>query len=223
MQKIELFSVTWSTDTAGPSPYDNMRTEIFFKGCDKAILGNPCLGCFNRRLWDPTAERTYTPKEIADQINRFAPNKYVTIGGGEPTDKLEALIELTGFLKEYGFHIMVYTWKDLEVMLMNHTNERQGFLRLLDNIDMLVDGIFDYKERLYKGNAGDGLLSSVGSGNQTIWDVRDYNTKGRKRLIGYKMRDLAGIYVKPSNNDLVYITHEAKEPLELIVRKEVVA
>lgn len=215
---IKLFTVTWSTDTAGPSPNENMRTEVFFKGCNKAITGNACLGCFNSPLWQDDAQYTYTPEAIASQIKEHAPSKYVTIGGGEPTDQLEGLIELTRLLKEDGFHIMVYTWKDLYSVLHNHTGEREGFLQLLQNIDMMVDGIFDPKERLYKMHEGDGLLSSVGSGNQTIWDVRDYRLSGHK-LSGYKMRDLAGLHLK-MNDDLVYITTEAKEPIKLTVSQK---
>jgi anaerobic ribonucleoside-triphosphate reductase activating protein len=221
MPNIKLFTVTWSTDTAGPSPHKNMRTEVFFKGCNKAITGNACLGCFNQPLWDDHAEFTHSPESIAAQISKHAPNKFVTIGGGEPTDQIEGLIELTRLLKEDGFHIMVYTWKDLHSVLHNHTGERNEFLRLLQNIDMLVDGIFDPKERLYQMNHGDGFLSSIGSGNQTIWDVRDYQKDGHD-LMGYKMRDLQGMYLK-MNNDLVYITTEAKEPIKLKVSQKGVA
>lgn len=220
MTSIKLFTVTWSTDTAGPSPHDNMRTELFFKGCNKAIIGNACRGCFNSPLWQDDAIYTYTPQEIASQITNHAPNKYVTIGGGEPTDQIEGLIELTKLLKEQNFHIMVYTWKDLYAALHNHTNQRNEFLQLLNNIDMLVDGIFDPKERLYKMNQGDGFLSSIGSGNQTIWDVRHYRETGN--MIGYKMRDLAGLYLK-QNDDLVYITNEKKSPLELHIKIEKIA
>ena len=221
MPNIKLFTVTWSTDTAGPSPHDNMRTEVFFKGCNKAITGNACRGCFNSPLWKGDAEFTYTPEEIASQIVKHAPNKYVTIGGGEPTDQLEGLVELTRLLKEHGFHIMVYSWKDLYTVLHNHTGERKGFLKLIQNIDMLVDGIFDPKERLYKMNQGDGFLSSIGSGNQTIWDIRDYRLNG-KEIIGYKMRDLQGLYIK-MNDDLVYITNERKDPLRIKITQKGVA
>lgn len=220
--QIKLFTVTWSTDTAGISPDHNNRTELFFKGCNKAIIGNPCLGCFNSPLWDDSAEYTHSAESIANQVSMYAPNKYVTIGGGEPTDQIEGLIELTKLLKEDGFHIMIYTWKDLYSVLHNHTGERAEFLRLMENIDMLVDGIFDSKERLYKMDAGDGFLSSIGSGNQTIWDIKNYRENSSGTLLGYKMRDLYALHLK-MNNDLIYITKEDKDPISLRVGARSVA
>lgn len=229
---IKLFNVTWSTDTAGVSPHNNMRTELFFKGCNKAISGNACRGCFNTKLWDNTAEYTYTPEEMANQIIKNAPNKYITIGGGEPTDQIDGLIELTKLLKKAGFHIMVYTWRSLEYTLskcdslllgekIKDANFMQKMKLLLDNIDMLVDGIYDEDKRLYDKDAGDGLLSSIGSGNQVVWDVRDYN-KEKGLVAGYRMEDLGGLYIK-SNNDLVYILKEDKNPILLLVNQEGVA
>ena len=50
MNKIKLFSVNWSTTTAGPSPDSNQRIEIFFFGCERATKGNPCKNCFNPKL-----------------------------------------------------------------------------------------------------------------------------------------------------------------------------
>ena len=217
MPNIKLFTVTWSTDTAGPSPDDNYRTEVFFKGCNKAITGNACLGCFNSPLWDDSADRTHDPVEMADHIAKHAPTKYITIGGGEPTDQLEGLIQLTRRLKEHGFHIMVYTWKNVRAVVNNHTNERDQFLELFTYIDMLVDGIYDPKKRLYRKDQGDGFMNSVGSGNQGIWDIRDYR-KQRDYLIGYRMEDLHGLHLKDSN-DLVYITNGHVMP-ELIKTRE---
>ncbi len=230
---IKLFSVTWATDTAGPSPDNNMRTELFLKGCKKAIDGNACKGCFNKDLWNGEAEFTYTPEQMATQIIKMAPNKYITIGGGEPTDQIDDLVELTFLLKKAQFHIMVYTWRDLESILKAYherpyeiPNEsfEEKMIRLLSHIDILVDGSYDENERLYNGKQGDGFLSSVGSGNQIIWDTRMHRTPYMpeyNQIEGYKMRDLAGLYINPDKT-LTYITKEKKEPIKVktIITKE---
>lgn len=222
MTKIKLFATTWSTDTAGVSPHGNMRTELFFKGCGRAMDGNPCKGCFNSPLWFNTDEdKAYTAQEIAAQIVKHAPYPYVTIGGGEPTDQMEGLVELTGLLKQAGFHIMVYSWKDLEDMLSDKTGERQGFINLLNNIDMLVDGEFKMEQRLYRPKAADGFFSSIGSANQTIWDVRTLHRDGTT-ISGYRMGDVNGMKLD-RNNDLVYKLTEQKPPRKLSVIKESVA
>lgn len=216
MTQLRLYAVTWSTNTAGVSPDNNMRTEVFFKGCSKATSGNACLGCFNRPLWDITKEdRMYEIEQVAQQIIDHAPNKYITIGGGEPTDQPDSLLLLAKLLKEAGFHIMVYTWKDLEYMLTDATGERQFFIDLLSTIDMLVDGIYDPRQRLYNQKAQDGFFSSVGSGNQTIYDARSYQ-KNHDSVKGFKMRDVIGMKLDESN-DLIYQLTETRTPQEVFI------
>lgn len=191
---ISLFNVTWSTNTAGPSPFNNKRTEVFFKGCKRAEEGNPCKGCFNNKLWNSEATIRHKPEEVASQINKFAPNKYVTIGGGEPTDQLNDLIILCKLLKAYNFHIMVYTWKSL----LKH----KLLWQLVPYIDILIDGEYDSSQRLYKEEAKDGFLSSIGSGNQVVWDLKRYNETGL--LTCARMENLKGLELD-TENKLIYI------------------
>lgn len=218
-----VFDIRWATDTAGPSPDNNMRTELFLLGCKKAQEGNPCKGCFNSVTWDISkAEHSRDPIEIADFIIKNAPNKYITIGGGEPTDQIDQLIPLCKRLKEHGFHIMMYTWRELKpildffldshVMVYHSTVDPKGFVfarkirELTRYLDIVVDGEFKQDECLYQQELGDGMLSSIGSGNQRIYDIKHYTETGE--LINYPMRELAGLYIKPGINDLVYITKE---------------
>lgn len=199
-----LRDCNWSVKTAGPSPYNNERTELFLLGCRKAIEGNPCKGCFNSSTWDNSkAQWSHNIELMAEHINNNAPNKYITIGGGEPTDQIDNLILLCKELKEkYGFHIMIYTWRSLKAMLKN---DSQGIhienldiktKELLKYIDIVVDGEFKQEERLWDGQKGDGLISSVGSGNQIIWDI--------KNSIGYEMKSLNGISIDKNTNNLIY-------------------
>lgn len=228
MNRLKLWSVTWETTTAGPSPFDNNRTEVFLFGCERAKLGNPCKGCFNSQLWDNSrAEKDYTAAEIAVQIIENAPNKYVTIGGGEPTDQMEGLIELCKALKLAGFHIMVYTWKSMRHIFegiyqqdmqttMRVAEEQRKFEELLSCIDMLVDGQFMFEERLYQADWTDGLFNSVGSGNQIVWDAGAFNaSKTGFVLEGHAMRDLDALHVK-ENGDLVYIVKDINKPAETV-------
>ena len=217
MKNIKLFNVTWATTTAGVSPDGNNRTEIFFKGCKKALQGNPCKGCFNPDMWDDTVEHDYSPQEVALRIKRFAPNRYITIGGGEPTDQFEPLIALVKDLKKQDFHIIVYTWKKLKTALSKNHKEKKLFEKLLKYIDILVDGPYDESQRLYKENQEDGFLNSVGSGNQVIWDIRDHIRTGNP-LEGHFMKDLCGLCISSRDgdkNNLLYILKEKKEPIKI--------
>ena len=196
MSGLLIRDLKWSVKTAGPSPFNNERTELFLLGCKKAMSGNPCKGCFNSSTWNKDlAKWSHDPKIVAKNINQFALNKYITIGGGEPTDQLNNLIILCKELKKYNFNIMIYTWQQLKDIVKDST-----YKDLLDNIDILVDGQYKEEERLWNGEKEDGLLSSVGSGNQIIWNIQE--------KIGYYMRDLKEIHL--INNKLTYITKKNK-------------
>lgn len=223
---LRIFDIKWRTDTAGPSPNNNERIEVFLLGCNKAMKGKACKGCFNSITWDKSkAEWSWDPVEVADMINEGCDpnNKYITIGGGEPTDQIEMLIPFVKRLKEHGFHIMMYTWRNLKHeldLVLNHhmtayygtlSTEKLAFARnmweLTHHLDIIVDGEYKQEERLYQQELGDGMLSSIGSGNQRVWDIKAMN-EGDIVISRYAMRDLAGLYVKPDTKDLVYITKE---------------
>lgn len=229
---MRLFNITWSTDTAGPSPERNDRTEVFLFGCKKALEGNPCESCFNNSTWDDRISRTdYNPIDVAKQISKYAPNKYVTIGGGEPTDQIDDLIVLCKELKKEGFHILVYTWRSLKEMLKGNNQSvlpkiidednysiKDDTKELLSTIDILVDGEFILDERLYKNDKGDGLLNSIGSGNQIIWDSKEMNDNNSDTVLGYKLSLLDAIHLKDNTDDLLYIVknNDIKADLALI-------
>lgn len=228
---LKVFDIRWEADTAGPSPNNNKRIEVFLLGCDKAMNGNACKGCFNSITWDKNkAEWSLDPIELADMIYSRCDknNKYITIGGGEPTDQLDKLIPFVKRLKEYDFHILMYTWRSLKDIIteqneiafsvykdsISFNNLSKDFINnfkeLLSNIDILIDGEFKQNECLYQQELGDGMLSSIGSGNQVIWDIKLTNDNKSTNVIptyfGYRLDELAGLFIKPDSKDLVYIT-----------------
>jgi len=203
MSGILLRECNWAVKTAGPSPDENRRTELFLLGCNKAMSGNPCKGCFNSTTWDRTkAEWSHDPIKMAKHINECAPNKYITIGGGEPTDQIDNLIILTRELKKYGFHIMMYTWRTVKGIMLEVASDKERsafklkFIELMNYVDIVVDGQYIQEFRLWDGSKEDGLLSSVGSGNQIIWNIK----KGH----GFAMQDIEHLWINPESNDLLY-------------------
>lgn len=227
---IKLFDVKWKINTAGPSPYDNERTEVFLFGCERAVKGNPCKGCFNPKLWDSSvAIYTHEPKDIANKIARYAPNRYVTIGGGEPTDQMEELIELCIELKAKGFHIMVYTWKNVrELFDINNVgndksiSDRKNFSKLFKVIDMIVDGEYHDDERMYQDNGTDGTFNSIGSGNQVVWDTKSFAEDIKKLpyafLSGYQLKDILQMAIHEKTKDLIYLVKDNSEQLSLFLQ-----
>lgn len=197
----------WQVATAGPSPFDNKRTELFLLGCRKAMSGDACKGCFNPSTWDNSkAEFNHDPIEVAKIINKFAPNKYITIGGGEPTDQIENLIILCDELKKYNFHIMLYTWRELNKVFnkINYSSNKdcnykyeidiKKMKNLLKYVDMIVDGEYIESKRMYNSEASDGFLSSIGSANQIIWSK---NEEGN--LIGAYMENIKEVKINNKN------------------------
>ena len=206
---LKVFDIRYETFTAGPSPYNNSRTEVFLLGCKKACQGDPCPGCFNSATWDISkAEWGYDPVELAAFLNENTPNKYITIGGGEPLDQIDNLIILCQELKKYGYHILVYTWRDLVKVRkgyrtpdMTDNNNKYPISHkkveeLLKYIDILVDGEFDANEKLYKHDTPDGFYGSIGSGNQKVWDIPNMDYRYMRNIKGLKL---------DSKNNLIYV------------------
>ena len=206
---LRIFDIKWGVTTAGPSPNNNTRVEVFLLGCEKAMSGNPCKGCFNSITWDKSiAEWSRDPIEVADMINEKSPNnKYITIGGGEPSDQLEYLIPFVKRLKEHGFHIIMYTWRKLRDELMgkplnkfsdgatNIKDFSRGIKDQLEEImkylDIIIDGEFIQEEKLWDPNDENIARNFIGSGNQIVWDI--------KNKYGYSLKDLKNISLLEDN------------------------
>ena len=223
---LKVFDIKFDVTTAGPSPNENKRIELFLLGCDKAMRGDACVGCFNRRLWDANlAEHACDIESLAEWIIERTPEdeRYITIGGAEPTMQIDYLIPFCKILKNAGFHIMIYTYREL-LKEFNISNKKYNvperismnkWIALLETIDMIVDGPFIQDLRMYKEDYNDGFLSSIGSGNQRIWDIAYYNKCGKLR--GYAMKDLTKIQLG-FNNEVIYymkINAKVREVLEV--------
>jgi len=174
MEKLRIFNAKWSSPSAGPSPDGNRRVELFLAGCKKAATGNACPGCFNVELWKNNVYNAeITPEETRDHINKFAPNKCLTLVGGEPLDQVEPLSYLVELLKQEGYHILLITHHTMK-RLKKWTEDYPGgepYYRLLSNVDVIIDGEYMAGERIWdESRAGDGVHDVIGSGNQVVWN-----------------------------------------------------
>lgn len=166
-----IFDVKWSAITAGPSPFNNERTELFLLGCERARSGNACKGCFNSKTWYiPEDAKVYSAKYCAYNLIKHMPNKYLTIGGGEPLDVIDELIEMCAILKEHDIHILCYTWRNIFKALDGFYGEdfKNKVFKLISLIDGFIDDEFVLEKRCYKEDAEDGLFNSIGSTNQHV-------------------------------------------------------
>lgn len=208
---MKIFNVKWTSTSAGPSPYHNERTEVFLAGCRIAEEGHPCKGCFNQELWSSkhfVADET--PEAAANKIMRFAPNKYVTFVGGEPLDQLDDLIRTCEILKDNGYHIIVITHYELKERI---AHDWFAMDRLVDAIDILIDGAYNEKQRIWdEDKSDDGVHTVIGSGNQIVWDLHD-TSPSKSILTGYKAVYLLQLTLTDNNELHCITTDSAKKSL----------
>ena len=231
MSAVKLYDIRWISHTAGPSPIatkfgPNARVELFFMGCKKAANGNPCKGCFNQKLWKIVeGARELDPKDMAEHIGKFAPQRYITIVGGEPMDNPEGLTVLCEELRKRDFHIIVFThytlketfkrWKVYSNLFQKQVQappdiiegwSHELFIRFLKSIDILIDGEYDETKRIYDESLHDGFHDAIGSSNQIIWDLRSWReAEFATAIYGQSADNVIQMGLREKDNSLVFI------------------
>lgn len=205
MDKLRIYNVLWSSVNGGPSPDRNIRTELFLSGCKIASQGYPCDDCFNPDLWDANnyvAEEK--PEKVLKTIQKFAPNKFITIVGGEPLDQFEPLSKLCKLLKENGYHIILFTHYLLINMVQSKSSE---MYTLLNNVHVIIDGKYHKSKHLPQEDIDTPLNNSVGSGNQIVWSIEPDAGTAK----GFLASSLLDIYVTQKYKLLYLYKDDAKK------------
>lgn len=134
-----------------------IRVVIYFQGCK-----HHCYNCQNPHTWDFGKGNEVTIQYLLNIIQNDVLSSGVTFSGGCPfcSNNLDEIIELAKEIKTLGYNIWVYCGEKIE-----NLNEKQ--LKLLDYVDVLIDGIYVDKLR-------DDTLAFRGSSNQRIINVKEY-------------------------------------------------
>lgn len=142
-----------------------ISTTLFVSGCT-----HNCKGCFNKEAQDFEYGNLYT-EEFEEEFINFSKNENVNciaILGGEPFQQDEDLLNLLKRLKkEVKKPIWVWSGFCFEEILENPDRRK-----LLDCIDILIDGKFELKNRDLK-------LRYRGSSNQRVIDVHNSLMKNK--------------------------------------------
>lgn len=162
MVNIAMFDIRYEIKNAGPSPHDNRRTELYFAGCDKAASGNPCKNCFNPMIWQRDKALVKSAQDFLDCLNKHDIPRFITLVGGEPTDQLDGLVEFGRLAKADGYHIILFSWHDVEWLKAKLGDAVCYF-------DIIIPGEYLESRRIYDESKDDGLHNMVGSRNQYIW------------------------------------------------------
>ena len=137
-----------------------VRVSLFVQGCNRH-----CKGCFNESTWDFNGGKPFT-REVANQLLSYLDPDYIdgiSILGGEPFEYVDYLICLLIEVKERFPKKGVYVWSGYTWEEVLEDAEKR---RLLEYIDILVDGAFEEDKK-------DISLQFRGSSNQRCIDVQD--------------------------------------------------
>lgn len=137
-----------------------LRAVIWTQGCK-----HNCLGCHNPSTHDFSGGFLMDIEDIITQLKELKLHRGITISGGEPFEQPVECAEIARRAKDLGLDVWCYTGYTFEE-LINEKGYRykKGWIELLKEIDVLVDGPF-IRERKNL------LLKFRGSDNQRILDV----------------------------------------------------
>ncbi len=142
-----------------------LRFVLFLQGCPIH-----CPGCQNPQTWDPDGGTLVSSADILDKIRHDPIVHGVTFSGGEPFEQAKALLPLAVELKKLGYHLMAFSGHTLEQLV-----PREDCLKLLDLLDLLVDGPYIEGQRSLE-------LRFRGSRNQRILNIPSCRAAGWKAV-----------------------------------------
>lgn len=139
---------------------EGIRTVIWTQGCPHHCPGchNPETHCFDKGM-------LVEVEEVKEKIKQIPMQDGITLSGGDPLCQPEACAEIAEFAKEYKLNVWCYTGYTFE-QLQTLKEKNVAIQKLLENIDVLVDGKFVQEVKSLN-------LYFRGSRNQRILDMKE--------------------------------------------------
>lgn len=154
MAAIRLAGVIRESIVDGPG----IRFVVFTQGCP-----HHCPGCQNPDTHNPRGGYDSDTERLAAAFAKNPLLKGLTLSGGEPFDQAAACADLAARIHTLGRDVVAYTGYTLERLLAG-ANEKNRWLSLLRQVDVLVDGPFLVNQKSMR-------LLFRGSSNQRALDV----------------------------------------------------
>ncbi len=133
--KLRVFNILKNTKVEGP---DN-RYCIWVQGCS-----HHCKGCQAVHTWSHKGGTLLEVNDIIEDILKQKDIEGVTFLGGEPFEQAEALGVIAEAVKKERLSVLCFTGGYLEELQEEEKNKK-----LLDNIDLLIDGPFEIEKLDY--------------------------------------------------------------------------
>ena len=153
-QVVMLAGVVQNSIVDGPG----IRMTVFTQGCP-----HHCPGCHNPQTHPFEGGTPTTAEELLWQAKDDPLVRGVTLSGGEPFCQAGPLAVFAEGCKELGLETAAYSGYTFEQLLeLGKTDP--GVLRLLEQLDILIDGPFILEKKSYE-------LRFRGSSNQRTIDV----------------------------------------------------
>ncbi len=153
---IRINSYIPMTNVEGP----NTRFCIWVQGCSIH-----CKGCANSTMWDKTGGTVYDTMELINLIKTYKDKiDGITWLGGEPTEQIKAVTEVSKAVQNMGLSVLVFTGYEYSQL-----KDNLDFQELIKYVDILIDG-------QYEQDKADYSRAWVGSSNQKYYFLSDrYN------------------------------------------------
>lgn len=165
---------------------EGLRTVIWTQGCP-----HRCPGCHNPRTHSLDGGFEMDIEDLKKEISTYPNQDGITLSGGDPFIQPEACYEIASYAKNMGLNVWCYTGYTYE-QLLEFASKKDIFMKLLQNIDVLIDGKFMINLRSYN-------TKFRGSSNQRVIDVKASLENGEVVLVSkYNQIDIGlDLYKKP--------------------------
>lgn len=151
---------------------EGIRTVLWTQGCV-----HKCPGCHNPSTHDFKGGVEVEVSDVIYEFKQLKGQDGITLSGGDPFCQSDACFEIAKASHDIGLNVWCYTGFTYEAILLNPKHRK-----LLDYIDVLVDGKFILEEKSYD-------LYFRGSRNQRIIDVKKSLEEGQVVLVSKYMED----------------------------------
>ena len=142
-----------------------LRFTVFTQGCPHG-----CPGCHNPETHDISGGKEVPVEDVVEEMLSNPMTDGVTLSGGEPFMQPGDCAEIAERAKAAGLNVWAYTGYTFE-KLLELGKEEPAILRLLRQVDVLVDGPFVLEKRSLS-------IPWRGSTNQRLLNVPESLTRG---------------------------------------------